>query len=78
MAWGMFLHTQQIWICPLASMLNFGSIFKKSLAHSHAARKEMLKFQKNDEFLELTSGGQHHHSDYDQSSIQEVNTWADL
>ena len=29
------------------AILNFGSIFKKSLAHPHVASHVMLKFQKN-------------------------------
>ena len=30
----------------MVAILNFGSIFKKSLAHPHVARNVMLKFQK--------------------------------
>ena len=35
--------------CPLASILNFGRIFKKSLAHPHVARNVMLKFHYKNE-----------------------------
>ena len=31
----------------LVTIFNFGSIFKKSLAHPHVARNVMLNFQKN-------------------------------
>ena len=43
---GVFAPTKKIRALPLAAILKFGSIFKKSLAHPHVARNVMLKFQK--------------------------------
>ena len=40
------LNFSKIWNWPPAAILNFGSIFKKSLAHPHVARNMMLKFEK--------------------------------
>ena len=44
-----FCAHKKNWCLLLAAILNFGSIFKKSLAHPHVARNVMLKFKKIDQ-----------------------------
>ena len=41
-----FCAHKKFWSWPLAAILKFESIFKKSLAHPHVARNVMLKFEK--------------------------------
>ena len=40
-----FCAHKNFWSWPLAAILKFGSIFKKSLAHPHVSRNVMLKFK---------------------------------
>ena len=46
------LHPQKFWSRPVAAILNFGSTFRKSLAHPHVAKNVKLKYQKT--LAELT------------------------
>ena len=49
-----FFAHKTIWSWPLAAILNFGYIFKKSRAHPHVTWNMLLKFEKNDQTIVLS------------------------
>ena len=72
-----FCAHKKIWGWPLAAILKFCSIFKKSLAYPHVARNVMLKFNYIPKKLKLICGG-HFEFQYNFEKVTCTSSQADM